>query len=95
MCGSCGVGQSWCVIVILSGSCIVGYQTLIHSVFGVFRISCKKLIISKYSLRLPQLILQYPIEKIFDTRIFSSQNQPLPPPVLNADKNFLKQKLET
>ena len=104
MCMSCGVWELRCGGVVVCDSYIVrelycgghvGYQTLIHSVFGVFRIFCKKLIISKYSLRLPQLILQYPIEKIFDTRIFSSQNQLLPPPVLNADKNFLKQKLET
>ena len=77
--GSCGVWELRCGGVVLCDSYIVrelycgghvGYQTLIHSVFGVFRIFCKKLIISKYSLRLPQLILQYPIEKIFDTRIF-------------------------
>ena len=95
---SCGVWELQCGEVVVCDSYIVrelycgghvGYQTLIQCVF------CKKLIISKYSLRLPHLILQYPIEKIFDTRDFSSENQPLPPPVLNADKNFLKQKLET
>ena len=104
MCMSCSVWELRCGGLVVCDSYIVrelycgghiGCQTLIHSVFGVFRIFCKKLIISKYSLRLPQLILQYPIEKIFDTRIFSSQNQPLPPPVLNADKIFYKQKLET
>ena len=107
VCGSCGVWELRCGGVVVYDSYIVGelywgghigYQTLIHRVFGVFgifRIFRKKLIISKYSLRLLLLILQYPIKKIFDTRIFSSQNQPLPPPVLNADKNFLKQKLET
>ena len=103
VCVSCGVWELRCGGVVVCDSYIVrklycgghvGYQTLSHRVFGVFVVFRKKLIISKYSLRLPQLILQYPIEKIFDTTIFSSQNQPQTPLVLNADKNFLKQKLE-
>ena len=68
----CGVWELQCVGVAVWGVVVcdsyivrelycgdhVGYQTLIHSVFGVFRIFCKKLIILKYSLRLPHLILQ-------------------------------------
>ena len=104
MCMSCGVWELRCGGVVVCDSYIVrelycgghvGYQTLIHSIFGVFCVFRKKCTISKYSLHLPQLILQYPTEKIFDTIIFLSKNQPLPPPNLNADKNFLKQKLET
>ena len=70
-CGGVVVCDSYIVRELYWGGHI-GCQTLIHSIFGVFRIFRKKLIISKYSLRLPQLILQYPIEKIFETRIFSS-----------------------
>ena len=80
--GRSDMGQLWCVVVVVFGSC-GGYPYFI----GFSAFSAKNC--SKNSLRLnllPQLILQWAIEEIISRKLFSRQNWPNPITNPNSDQ---------